>query len=204
MTGVPEDSTAGDPKLKDPDSAAGRHRRPRRRPVRKLFSWLGEALLTLLSIFGVICVGAVIAAYFFGINIMMFKTGSMSPGIPAGSVALVREIPAAEAEIGDVITVDRPGQLPITHRVISNEPDPENSPHGRIIEMKGDDNPLPDPFPFRVSEVKLLFWSQPEWGHLFVRLADPKTLGLVTILAGVIVTWAFWPRGGEGEESGER
>lgn len=75
----------------------------------RILHWLSEALLTLLSIFGVLCIGAVIAAYFFGINIMMFKTGSMSPDIPAGSVALVREIPAAEAEVGDVVTVERPG-----------------------------------------------------------------------------------------------
>ncbi|MGP6174745.1 signal peptidase I [Corynebacterium sp. A21] len=185
--------------------AQGRHRgKVRRRPMRKVLGWLGEALLTLLSIFGVVCVGAVIAAYIFGVNIMMFKTGSMSPGIPAGSVALVREIPAAEAEIGDVITVERPGQLPITHRVISNESDPENLPNGQIIEMKGDDNPNPDPFPYQVEEVKLLFWSQPELGHVVAGLADPRVLGIVTMLAALIVTWAFWPRSVGQDEKSEK
>lgn len=179
----------------------GRHRGRRRRSGRRsILGWLGEILLTLLAIFGVICVAAVIAAWAFGVNIMMFRTGSMAPEIPAGSVALVREIPAVEAEVGDVITVQRPGQLPITHRVIGNEPDPENPPDGRIIEMQGDDNELPDPFPYHVSEVQRLFWSQPEWGHLFARLADPVTLGIVAVLASVIVTWSFWPRGeAEGE-----
>ncbi|MGD7001574.1 signal peptidase I [Corynebacterium halotolerans] len=168
------------------------------RKRRSVFGWVGEILLTILSIFGVVCVAAVIAAWVFGVNIMMFKTGSMAPGIPAGSVALVREIPAAEADIGNVITVQRPGQLPITHRVISNEPDPAGGPEDRIIEMKGDANPQPDPVDYRVSEVQLLFWSQPEWGHTFARLADPKTLAIVTMLAALVVTWAFWPRGREG------
>lgn len=184
--------------------AGGRHRSGRggTRRGRAVLGWLGEILLTVLAIFGVVCVAAVIAAWVFGVNIMMFKTGSMSPGIPAGSIALVREIPAEEAGTGDVVTVSRPGQLPITHRVISNEPDPENPPDGRIIEMKGDDNPLPDPFPYHVSEVQLLFWSQPGWGRVFAQLADPVTLGIVTMLAAVIVTWAFWPRGSDDEVRG--
>lgn len=151
--------------------------RPARTRVRTVLRWLGETLLTALAVFGVICVAAVIAAYAFGINIMMFKTGSMSSEIPAGSVALVRSIPAAEAEVGDVVTVERPGQLPITHRVVSNEPDPDNPPERRIIQMKGDDNPQPDPFPYRMEEVKLLFWSHPEWGRYVALLADPRVLG---------------------------
>lgn len=172
-----------------------RHRaRPRARRG-KLLGWLGETILTLLAIFGVICIAAVIAAWVFGVNIMLFRTGSMAPDIPAGSVALVREIPAGEAEVGDVITVQRPEGLPVTHRVISNEPDPEGPSGSRIIEMQGDANELPDPFPYRASEVQRLFWSQPEWGHFFTRLADPVVLAGVTLLATVIVTWAFWPRG---------
>lgn len=172
------------------------------RGARTVLGWLGEALLTTLAVFGVVCVVAAIAAYAFGINIMLFKTGSMSPEIPAGSVALVRSIPAGEAAVGDVVTVERPGRLPITHRVISNEPDPENPPEGRIIQMKGDANPHPDPFPYRVDEVRLLLWSHPEWGHHVARLADPRTLGMVTIVATAIVIWAFWPR--EKDEGLER
>lgn len=171
---------------------------------RSIFGWIGEAVLTLLAIFGVLCVAAVIAAWVFGVNIMMFRTGSMAPEIPAGSVALVRDIPAAEAEVGDVITVERSGgQLPVTHRVISNEPDPEGGPEDRIIRMKGDANPNPDPVDYHVSEVQRLFWSQPGWGHFVARLADPLTLGIVTVIAAVIVTWAFWPRGSDGDRAGK-
>lgn len=188
--------------------ATGTHRKKsdQRRPERRrsVLGWLGEILLTVLALFGVVCIAATIAAWFFGINIMLFRTGSMSPEIPAGSIALVREIPAAEAEVGDVITVERPGRLPVTHRVISNEPDPENPPDGRIIEMQGDDNPEPDPFPYLVSEVQLLFWSQPGWGRVFAQLGNPVTLGVVTLLAAVVVTWAFWPRGGGKGEGGGR
>ena len=169
------------------------HRRAQQRP--RVGARLADALLTLLSVFGVVCIAAVIAAWYFGVNIMLFKTGSMSPTIPAGSVALVRTIPAAEAEIGDVVTVERgEGQMPITHRVLSNEPDPAAPPDGRIIEMQGDANPTPDPLPYRVDEVSLLFWSEPDLGKLVVRLGHPGVLGSVTVLASLLVGWAFWPR----------
>lgn len=168
------------------------HRQPR--PKRRIGRWINEFILTVLAIFGVVCVGAVVAAWVFGVSIMLFRTGSMSPEIPANSVALVRTIPAAEAEVGDVVTVHREeGQMPITHRVIGNEPDPKNPPDGRIIEMQGDANPQPDPFPYRVEEVQRVFWSMPTGGEFIVSLASPWVLGAVTLVAAGIVAWAFWP-----------
>lgn len=173
----------------------GRHRARDSGRRRGWAGVIGEVLLTALAIFGVICAVAAIAAFALGVNIMIFRTGSMSPDIPAGSVALVREIPAAEADIGDVITVKRgDGQMPITHRVIANHADPENPPDGRIIEMQGDANPAPDPLPYRVEEVSRLFWSQPELGRVVVALGNPGVLAAVTVLSAFIVGWAFWPR----------
>ena len=163
------------------------------RKKKGLSYWLAESVLTLLAMFGVLCVAAVVAALLFDVRIMVFKTGSMSPDIPAGSVALVRMIPAEDAAIGDVTTVYREAQLPITHRVISNEPDPEN-PSGRIIEMKGDANDTPDIAPYKVDEVGKLFWSAPGLGKVVTTLSDPRIMLLITLLAGLIVGWAFWPR----------
>lgn len=155
--------------------------------------WIGETVLTLLAIFGVVCVAAVSAAFFFDVRIMVFKTGSMSPEIPAGSVALVRMIPAEEAAVGDITTVYRENQLPITHRVISTEPDPDN-PNGRIIEMQGDANDSPDIAPYKVEEVGKLFWSAPGLGKVVARLSDPRVMLAIALAAGFIVGWAFWPR----------
>ena len=160
----------------------------------RLGKWTGEVVLTVLAVFGLVCAAAAVAAWTFGISIMLFKTGSMSPQIPAGSMALVREIPAAEAEIGDVITVDREHGLPITHRVIRNDPDPAAAPDGRIIEMRGDANFAPDPLPYHVSTVREVIWSRAGWGQAIVAISHPWALGGVTVLAAGIVTWAFWPR----------
>ena len=89
------------------------------RTKRTLKSFVGGALLNLAAAGGVVCIAAVIAALAFNITLIMFKTGSMSPTIPAGSLSVVKEIPAADINVGDVVTVDRTGKLPVTHRVTS-------------------------------------------------------------------------------------
>src|SRR5580692_2688514 len=82
---------------------------------------LGDVMLWVASIAGAICIIVVILAFGFHISLIMFKTGSMSPTIPTGSLAVVHQIPASDIHVGDVVTVDRPGLLPVTHRVTSVE-----------------------------------------------------------------------------------
>ena len=87
-------------------------------------SWAGVAgdvALTVAAVLGTVCILLVIAAALFDVRIILFSTGSMSPTIPAGSAALVRSIPAADVQVGDVVKVERAGQLPITHRVTGVE-----------------------------------------------------------------------------------
>ncbi len=156
--------------------------------------WVGETLLTIAAVFGVLCVGLAIAAYVFGVSIVLFKTGSMSPDMPAGSMALVKKVPASELRLGDVVTVERPGQMPITHRVIDIMPAPELGDAGREIAMQGDANPAPDPLPYRVTEVKRVFFVNETLGKAVVVASNPWFLGGVSVIAGVLVMWAMWPR----------
>lgn len=160
----------------------------------RLSSVVGEIVLSLLALFGVICAVVAGLAWTMDIGIILFKTGSMSPGIPAGSVAIVRTIPASEAQVGMVVTVERGDLLPITHRVISNEPAPDSPPGTRMIEMKGDANPGPDLQPYKVTEVRKLLWSHAGWGKYVVAVSKPWVMGVIVLIAAGIVTWAFWPR----------
>lgn len=124
------------------------------------------------------------------ISLIMFKTGSMAPTIPAGSVALVREIPASQIEVGEIVTVDREGKMPVTHRVMSVE----GSGDTRTITMKGDANELEDPLPYTVSKVRIVLASVPELANVIVWFSRPVVLGGITIASAALVTWAFWPR----------
>ena len=148
-------------------------------------------LLTVASIGGVVCILLVVLAAVFDITLIMFKTGSMSPTIPAGSLAVVREIPADEIAVGDVVTVERPGALPVTHRVTSVTPAEGES---RTITMRGDANPVDDPAPYTVTSVRSVIWSAPWLAHAVVAVSNPIVLGAITVGASALVTWAFWPR----------
>ena len=154
-------------------------------------SKLGDALLTLAAVGGVVCIVLVLLAAFFNITLIMFKTGSMSPTIPAGSLAVVREIPAAEIAVGDVVTVDRPGALPVTHRVTSIVAAEGTA---RTITMRGDANPVEDPAPYTVTTVRSVLWSVPGLAQAVVSVSNPLALGGITLAASALVTWAFWPR----------
>ena len=122
----------------------------------------------------------------------------MSPTIPAGSVALVREVPAVEIEAGDVVTVDRDPELPVTHRVLEiQRVDGEQV----TFTMQGDDNAEPDPFPYVETTVREVLWSAPGLANVIVQFQNPFVLGGITLGATALVTWAFWPRRRIDEES---
>ncbi|ALX65557.1 signal peptidase I [Microbacterium sp. XT11] len=151
-----------------------------------------ELLLTLAALAGAVCIALVVMAYAGGYSLIMFKTGSMSPTIPAGSVALVQRIPASEVAVGDVVTVARPDALPITHRVTSVAAGPVDG--ARVITMKGDANDVADPAPYTVSEVRIVRASAPGLAHVIVWFGEPWVLGALTVGASLLVVWAFWPR----------
>ncbi|WP_417505938.1 signal peptidase I, partial [Microbacterium sp.] len=166
-----------------------------------------EVLLTLAAIGGVICIVLVIMAFTGGYSLIMFKTGSMAPTIPAGSVALVQKIPASDIAVGDVVTVDRDAALPITHRVTGVEP--ADAGDMRTLTMKGDANDVEDPAPYIVSDVRIVRGSVPALANVIVWFGSPWVLGGVTLGASLLVVWAFWPRrermapeesSGDGEE----
>jgi signal peptidase len=152
----------------------------------------GEIVLTALAVGGIVCIVLVGLAFFFNVTLIMFKTGSMGPTIPAGSVAMVREIPASEIKIGDVVTVDRADALPVTHRVTSVNAGP--SAHERTITMRGDANETDDPVPYDVAAVRIVMGSLPGLATVIVWFSNPFVLGAITLGASSLVTWAFWPR----------
>lgn len=158
---------------------------------RSITRGIREILLNVAAAGGAVCILAVIGALLFDITLVLFKTGSMSPGIPAGSLAVVRGIPADEIHVGDVVTVDRPGKLPITHRVQTVDPAGGTA---RTITMKGDANTEPDPAPYVVDQVRLVLWSVPGLAPPVAASANPMVLGGTTLAVSALVTWVLWPQ----------
>ncbi|GAA2028193.1 hypothetical protein GCM10009720_04970 [Yaniella flava] len=157
-------------------------------------SRLGDILLSVLAVAGAICLILVVVGLTMNVSIMMFRTGSMDPTIPAGSIALVREIPAAEMSEGDIVTVDRGDDLlPVTHRVTEiTDLDPQSD--AVTFVMRGDANNVDDPEPYTAQTVRRVFFSIPGVAPVIQWFQNPLVLGGLTLAASALVVWAFWPR----------
>ncbi|QTV79245.1 signal peptidase I [Microbacterium sp. NIBRBAC000506063] len=153
---------------------------------------LCELLLWCAAAAGVVCLVLVVVAYTMNITLIMFRTGSMAPAIPAGSVAVVQRVPASDISVGDVVTVDREGLLPVTHRVTSVEAGTDAAT--RVITLRGDANAADDPLPYEVESVRIVRFSVPGLAPVIAAFGNPFVLGTLTVGASLLVVWAFWPR----------
>lgn len=156
-----------------------------------------DVLLWIAAVGGVICIVLVILAMTAQITLIMFRTGSMAPTIPAGSVAVVQRVDADRIALGDIVTVDRPGELPVTHRVTSVSPGASGVE--RVITMRGDANATDDVAPYTVSSVRVVLFSVPGIAAVIAGLGNPAVLGSLTVGATALVVWAFWPRSPRGK-----
>ena len=152
-----------------------------------------DVVLWTLGCLGLMSLFAAVAAHVFGFSIVLFSTGSMTPTIPAGSAALVRLLPASHFQVGDITTVERPNLLPITHRITSIKP-LDGSPSARIITMRGDANDQDDPEPYVISHARIVVAAVPGVAQIFSGMRNPLLMLVLALLAGGLVTWAFWPR----------
>lgn len=165
-------------------------------------SRIGDQILSLLAVAGSLCIVLVVLGVFFQISIMMFRTGSMSPTITAGSIAFVREIPAAQIAVDDVVTVEQKHAiLPVTHRVVEIL-DVDDSTGFATFTMKGDANESLDAAPYAVPTVKRVLFSVPAIAPVIQWFSNPKVIGGLTLGATALVVWAFWPRRSD-EEMGD-
>ena len=139
-----------------------------------------------------------VAAALGTVCIVLFRTGSMEPTIPAGSAAVVRGIPASDVEVGDVVMVEREGELPITHRVVSVESVP-GAREARSITMRGDANATDDPAPYEVTHVRRVLFSVPGAAPVLAAAGTPWALGALTLAATTLIVAVFWPRRGRRE-----
>lgn len=157
-----------------------------------------------------------------GATLITFRTGSMSPTMPQGALAVSVPVSASEIEVGDVITVQRAGEaLPVTHRVIeidkvrpraANEADirasapgagpPDlSSPDARTIVMQGDDNDIADHLPYAITDARRVVFAVPAVGTILMLLQSPIGTGALILSVGALVVWAFWPKAASDDEN---
>ncbi|SDD14784.1 hypothetical protein [Rhodococcus tukisamuensis] len=149
-----------------------------------------EIALNVGAIAGLICVLAAAASFLFGIKPLVFRSGSMSPEIPTGALALSKATAAGDLAVGDVVSVlDQQGTR-ITHRIHEIvSADGINS----VLILKGDANKDADISPYTVTEVDRVFFSVPGLGYAVSWLSSPMAIFLGGALVGSVMVLAFGP-----------
>jgi signal peptidase I len=123
---------------------------------------------------------------FFGLESLIVASGSMTPVMPVGAVAMTREVDAHAITAGDIISFRRPGSPETTtHRVVAVKAEGAQM----IFTTKGDANATPDPTPVVIDgRVHKVDYIVPDAGYV-VRYARSPVGALVLFvipIAGLV------------------
>lgn len=143
-----------------------------------------EVALTFGAIAGLICIVATVAALLFDVKPLIFRSGSMSPEITTGSLALARTVPASELSVGDIVSVENTGGTRITHRVYAIQ---EQTTDSASVTLKGDANADPDVEPYVITEAERVIWSAGGLGYVAAWLSSSTAIFLGGALVGALL-----------------
>jgi signal peptidase I len=122
--------------------------------------WAREALLTIGAVVGGICLLVTVASALFGLRPLVFQSGSMSPTIGTGALALSHEVDASALHVGQVVSVPTGDGERVTHRIVGIAHD------GPVtqLELRGDANAVSDPHTYRVTTADVVIAQVPWLG----------------------------------------
>ena len=171
------------------------HTRHRRRKLAR------EIALTAGALAGLLCVLIALAAIIFGITPLVFRSGSMSPAIETGALAISKETPATEVAVGDIVNVTNASGDGITHRVVDIGAVGTDSVQ---LILQGDANTEADAETYIVDEVGRVVFSVPKLGYAVTWLSGPVAVFLGGVFVGVLIMIAWRPRADEDRDREDR
>lgn len=167
---------------------ARRVRAGRRGDAGAVVERVARRVVDVAAVAGVLCAATVVALLLAGWRPVVLLSGSMAPGMPAGTLVLTRPVPAEAVRVGDVVTVPLPGSAaPVTHRVAGLRP----SADGRVLAtLRGDANAADDPEEYALPDrTRRAAVQVPRAG----RLVTGASGTVLTVGAGALVLLAALP-----------
>lgn len=157
----------------------------------------------------VLIVGAVVLAALPGVIGMdesyVVRSDSMSPAIGAGSVVFVSSTPAADLQVGDVITFRRTESSRVTHRIV----DVKRADGDLRFETKGDANEEADSAIVRADQVVgRVSFTLPLLGYLLAFAQSPVGIILLLVVPGSLLAasevWILYQDSSNNRDGGEQ
>ncbi|WP_183092320.1 signal peptidase I [Nocardioides stalactiti] len=149
---------------------------------------------------GSVLLAAVVVPRLVGATTYDVQTGSMRPGLPPGTLVVVRPVEPEQIGIGTVVTYQLVSGEPtvVTHRVV--EVGVNHVTGDRLFRTQGDANDAVDPGLVRPVQVRGEVWyAVPYVGRLNDLFAGRPGLPLLAVVAGLL-GYAAWMFGGAARE----
>ena len=161
----------------------------------KLLKVIASTLVSALCVFALLGAAAYGVLSHMGYRAEPVLSGSMEPTLPVGSLAVVKEVSAADVDRGDVVTFNTPGDPNsfTTHRIASVDQDGSRT----VYRTRGDANSSDDPW--RLTQrgtMGQLVFDIPYAGYVsgWLARADVRTAAIVlaSLLALLIILRRIW------------
>ena len=130
---------------------------------------LRETALWSGALLGLLAVGAGLAVTVFHCSFLVFRSGSMSPSIETGALALAHQVDAVDLEPGDVVTVRTADGALVTHRVVDTTVRGDEA----SLVLQGDANAAPDAEVYTVRSVDRVVADVPYLGYVVAHALTP-------------------------------
>ncbi|WP_082575305.1 MULTISPECIES: signal peptidase I [unclassified Nocardioides] len=143
-----------------------------------------QVALTVGAIVGTLCIVAALAAVVLDVRPLVFRSGSMSPTIGTGALAIAQRVDASSLEVGQVVSVPTQSGERVTHRIQAVE----HQDGSAVLQLKGDANETPDATPYVVTHADRVVFSLPWLGYAVGWAAGPPGLFLLGLYAAFLLS----------------
>lgn len=153
------------------------------------WSKVRSAILTLGAVLGLACMLWTVAIAATGLKPLVLLSGSMSPALDTGDLALARTEPAGKVAVGDVVSVVGPDGVRVTHRVAGIASAGDQT----VLRLKGDANASIDDQPYEVTSVDRVVARVPHAGYVIGFAGSRLGVGLALALMVTCLVVTFGP-----------
>ena len=157
-----------------------------------------EVFLTTGALLGVVCILATVAGATLGIKPLVFRSGSMSPAIHTGDLAVARSVDASSLSRGDIVSVVNSEGNRVSHRIVNIS----SQGAARQLTLKGDANKSPDAEVYIATRADRVLFHIPKAGYVVNAASSTGGVFVLGVFVAAMVTLIFRrPRGGGPDES---
>jgi signal peptidase I len=160
-----------------------------------------EVFLTVGALLGALCIIATIAGVAFGVKPLVFRSGSMSPAIHTGDLAISQTVDASDLKAGDIVSVVNAGGNRVTHRLVNIA----SQGDARQLTLKGDANNEADAEVYTVTRAERVLFDIPKAGYVVNAAASPGGVFVLGMYVTAMLVLVFRRKGpDDGDNSSTR